>query len=185
MPCGLSIAARNLAGIRKKGHIIAVRPHSLFGNAVTLPDFVRLTISDATKEDVDDWTKGWNVGFDFVIESQNPSQWNCRVEVDAESLDISRRSAARMTPEMERVLERRTGGTVTERTTELIRIGIPKDTNALPAVKENFNDIFGELFEYRLYRFPVARVDNWIAAGGEVTRTLAQAASYIDFELDQ
>lgn len=184
----LLIAAQDLATGVLKGDIVEVYPDSYtWGNKESLPNFIRASISDKTKEQIDIYLSSIYRIFNYTINNQNANGVRATVAIDTSvsgTIDLSVKqevkdfilSGAGALDASKVTLHAQTPESLT------VNIAIPDDGNRTPtlqAIKFNVNNFFSEVIGYRRFQFESGAVDSVISSGGEWSGTAVQAASAI------
>ena len=184
MPCTVLIRATDSpSGGMLKGWPSVVRdePWS-WGLLEGLPDWIRVTLSDADASEVENYLDAWEVDFEFSI-----------VSVTVDPVYISATNVAnnvlksRMNDWVtESYDERGAGGTVFSFSSTELVADVPKtgagaaaDLAKRQELKSRFSDKFKGVFSRKRWRFLATDVDAVVAAGGTVTRTKAQVTAII------
>lgn len=193
MTCTILIRATDSpSGGMEKGWPSVVRdePWS-WGGMEGLPDWIRLTISDADADQVTEYLASWQIEFDFSIVTQNVNGWRFEVEADPAQISASGIGRDIMKAEMqdwvtESYDEQGAGGTVHSFSVSSMQADVPKTGEGAAAdlakrveLKSRFNDKFKVMFSRVRFRFLEADVDAVVSAGGTVTRTKAQMLAII------
>jgi hypothetical protein len=202
MPAKLLVAAQDL-NIHTKGDVVAVVPEGAdFGNRETLPYFVRLTVSDATREQVHHYNNVWNIDFKHTLVSENALGWRYRIEVDPIYISVSDIGKSEMKVRMRDHCVPTNpdsmwyGSSIFSFSSNEMVVDIPKDgpyqtakglsgTAYLKLLRDDFSDIFRTKLQIRRYYFDPVDVDAAIAAGGEVTVTAVQALNKMKDRLEE
>lgn len=177
------VAAKDLASGVVKGDIVEVYPDSYgWGNKEGLPNFIRLEITNRTKEQADVYLQQVVKAFDYSIDAQNASGVRGTISVDQTlSGDIDKE----VKQELKDYILDGAGADVpvsqVSQTSESLTVDItlPDDENRTPTLqgmKDNVNDRFQQVIGYRRYFFNPIQVDVVVAAGGSISVTAAQAS---------
>jgi hypothetical protein len=208
VPCTLLIRATDgpPGGLVKgePGGSVYDLPHE-WGAKEGLPNWVQLTISDATASQVEHFLFAWKIDYTFSIVSETftgglygAGQWRVTVEVDPALISASGTGQSELKTEMQTWVTSSftdphfpgAEGSVVTFTTSSMTIDTPKPTDPteqaerLPALKRLFTDRFEHILDVRRYYFLDTDVDAAVAAGGTITRTRAQALALVQDKLD-
>ena len=172
MPANMLVMA--VDNSRPKGAIVDVRETDIpWGTKETLPTFVRVTVSDATVEQVSAYLEQWQQVFDFEILADHPLRYDVRISVNPNAITAFGIDAG-VREEMWLWMQEVYSATLLDAsgapTSYDIRLPKPID---LVEARAALYDNFGSYFRDR-YLFDSTAVDQAVAAGGEVTRTAAQ-----------
>lgn len=195
MPCTLLVKATDGdgTGSKGKGDVVTVKDEPwAWGAKEGLPDFIRVTISDATAAQVANFLDAWPTDYQFSIVNQNASGWRFRVEVDPAYISATGVGRDVLKSEMTAwVTEpyeggRGAGGTVVSFAVDSMTCDIPKtglgsaeDLVKRAELKARFSDRFATLFQPARYHFAASDVDTVVASGGLQTLSRAQAQAVI------
>ena len=187
MPAKILIAAQDLPSGYAKGDIVSVLPDGgEFGNKEALPSFIRLTVSDATKQEADAYLSHWGKIFDYEILAENAQGYRIRVSVDSAAISATGGGAELRQQLKDGILSGlKLGWTVQlhDQTANSITVDVAKPAN-LAEGKAALNERFSEIAAKSRYYFAAADVDKAIAAGGEFTRTRSQVTALLQDKLD-
>ena len=193
MACVLVVAARNLQVLLKGDpvEVFQLPRDAPWGNMEGLPDFIRITLTDADKSQVTQYLFDWVVDFEWTIQSQNAAGWRFRVEVDPQYVSASGTGRDILRQEMEDwVAEpyeaQGAGGTVVTISASQLVADIPKtglgaaeDLAKRAELKSRFSDKFRDTVLPRRYYFASSDVDTVIGNGGLQDLTRAQAIALL------
>lgn len=187
MPAGLLVAARNLPKTKyRKGDVVAVLPDgALFGAREGLPNFVQLTVSDATQPQAQAYLDHWRQAYDYTIDAENAEGYRATLRVDPASLAIS---GVNKEVKLEIKTYVLTGGDqgltveLHDQGFDFLTVDIAKPAD-LPAFKREINDRFEETLSFSRYYFRFDDIDDVVSGGGTITRTKAQVLGLIQDKL--
>lgn len=185
----LLICADDLDTVHKKGYVITVQetPYE-WGDMEGLPNFIQLTISDATKAQVEAYMQQWPIRYQFSLVNQNQDGYRVQIAVDPLYIDASNVARDQIKANMREYIENAPEGDIWHGTQivnfapSAMTVDIPKPAN-LAAMADDFHDKFAEILDIRRYYFSPATVDAAIVAGGVFTRTKAQVLTIIQDKL--
>jgi hypothetical protein len=184
MPVEMLIAAQDL-NTSKKGDIIRVKDQPCtWGSLHTLPRYIIVTISNATKNQVDQYIDNWPLEFEHEILAENDQGYRVRVSVDPALVSASDVGKAQMRDEMRQWLVEAHGAVNVSFTSSSLTADLPKPID-LQEVKAQFHDFFSGMFQTHRYHFSDADVDTVINAGGTVTITRQVALTKIVDKLSE
>jgi hypothetical protein len=174
------MARDNEASGYLKGYPVVIAEYPAgWGAGEGLPDFIQLTISDATLEGVEHFLNDWPLRYTHSIVMQNASGYRLLVEVDPDYISASNVGKDQIKNAMQEWVSQM-GGTVNAFSSNSMTFDIPKPVN-LQELKADFDDKFKDVLDIRRYYFGADAVNAGIAAGGQITLTKAQAlAKLID-----
>ncbi len=182
MPTKVLIAANPLASGYTLGDIVSVLPDGAdFGTMEVLPDFIRLTVSDATKAQADAYLKQWQKRFVYSIDVENQNGYRATVTVDPALISASGANAEVKQELKDYILSGGRQGlqvSLHQQTANSLTVNIAKPAN-LPAFRNEINDKFSEITNFTQFYFDAATVAAAVAAGGQFTRTRAQITAII------
>lgn len=179
----LLIAAVDLR-TQKKGEVIDTKPSIVdgvpwvWGNKEGLPNFIQLSIPDATREQVYNFLEEWTIKFQHEILNENAAGWRIKISVDSAVISASGVGKNVIKQKMRTYLEDKWGFVIQGFTAESVTFDVPKP-NDLARLKKEFADAFNTRFDSRRYYFSALDVDNAVAAGGQMTLTKQQALNTI------
>lgn len=184
MGCEVLIRARDGGNGFKKGYVVTAKDQPcVWGTMETLPDFIRLIISDCTAEQVRHFLDDWQIRYRFALVAENDIGYRYRVEVDPAYISASDTGKHEIKENMTDWAEDR-GFAVVGFTSESMTVDIPKPAD-LPTIRADFADVFDKVLNIRRYYFSGADVDTVINAGGVYTLTKQQALNNIIDKLDE
>ena len=173
----LLIAAVDL-NTQKKGEVVDIKP-SLFtwGNKEGLPNFVQLSITDATREQTYNFFEEWTMKYQHEILNENDEGYRIKVSADPEVINTSGLSRSVIKLKMQNFLTKRGAVSITVASGS-ITFDIPKPVD-LAQLKREFADQYNARFDSRRYYFSATDVDNAVAQGGKITLTKQQALNIV------
>ena len=176
MPCEILV---NAVAHRKaiKGQLVAVKDQPcVWGKREGLPDYVIVTISNATADQVRSRTLRWTDRPDYEVSI--PIGGRKQIVITMPAKLAAAFPNLELNPQRVRdYLVMRWGATITRHNRTEVVISVPQDT-VLADLKADIMDRFERSVGKR-YHFSHADVDTAIAAGGRVTITRAQALARI------
>lgn len=203
MPAKITVAGKELKGAYSKGDVIALVPDGGdWGAREVPPNFVRLTISDATIEEAYQYISGWKLKFVFTLVNENAQGWRYRVEVDPTVISASEVGKSELKSDMQSLIDNAAADSIWDgcQTVSFFSNGwavdIPKNgtyqtatgaTNQeyLKALRDDVVDKFTAAVRLSRYYFAEADVELALTKfNGEVTITKAQALSKIKDKLE-
>jgi hypothetical protein len=184
MVCELLIRATDGSNGFKKGYIVVVKDQPcVWGAKETLPDFIRLIISDCTAAQVNHFRNSWDIKYKFTLVAENDAGYRYKVEIDPAYISASDTGRHEIKDSMtDWAVDR--GFAVVGFTSDSMTVDILKPAD-LPAIKADFADVFDTVLSIRRYYFSAADVDMVIAAGGVYTLTKQQALNNVVDKLDE
>jgi hypothetical protein len=183
MAAELLISASNLNN-QKVGEIVDTQEGGhVWGNREQPPNYVHLTITDATREQVYNFLENWHIKFQHEIQVDNPNGYRILVSVDPAYISASDIGKDRMKSEMETWAVEEYNCTNIVFSSASMRVDVPKPVD-LQKMKSDFADIFDEVLDMRRYKFSEADVSTALANGGKMTLTKQQALNNIIDKLD-
>jgi hypothetical protein len=147
------------------------------------PNYVHLTIPDATREEVDTYLNFWNIRFQYELVSENATEYRITVSVDPIYIAASEMGKHAMRDAMQDWAASVYEGVTVAFTSDSMTVDLPKPLD-LAEVKANFADIFNTFLAPRRYHFSIVDVNAALANGGKITLTRAQALSKVVDKLD-
>jgi hypothetical protein len=152
--------------VQKRGEVVDIKPggHE-WGLKEQPPNYVHLTILNATRDQVCSYLEEWQIDFRFEILAENEQEWRIKVSVDPMYISASGGG-------------RHMIGQVINWTTDSMTADIPKP-NDLVLLKEQFSDVFKTVLDFRRYRFSDADVDKALSQAGKISMTKQQAQNRI------
>ena len=179
----LLISANN-GHTQQIGEVVDVKPDGqVWGRREQPPDYVHLTVTGATREEVAQYADGWRVEFQHEIMVDNPAGYRIKVEADPIYISASNVGKDVLKDEMQTWFENKYGASVVSFFQNSMTVDIPKPVN-LVDVKREFSGRFTTVLDIRRYRFSAADVNTALANGGSITLTKAQALSRVIDKLD-
>ena len=152
-----------------------------WGTRETLPDYVQLVISDATKSQVDKYTDAWINVIEYSLVASNAQGRRYTLSVNPNIItEFGADKGIKL--EMRDLLVNDWGATIVSfnSTTATAVVDIPNPPNDdWQALRNDLLDKFEEVVDRRRYVFSPAEVDIAIANGGRMTITTAQALARI------
>jgi len=174
----LIMARDNHASGYLKGYpVVVAESPAGWGEGEGLPDFIQLSIPDATMAQVESFLDDWPIRYTHTILVQNANGYRIKAEVDPAYISASNTGAAQIKTQMQEWVTQR-GGIVVNFTSASMTFDIPKPVD-LQELKTEFDDFFNDVLDIRRYYFSTADVDNAIAVGGQITLTRTQALNKI------
>ena len=188
MPAYLDIAALDFKDW-KKGDIVGLAIEGKQCSVDPTGRLVCVVITDANREEVQQYTEEWNMYFRHVYVSENDLGWRYRIEVDPVYISASGLGKDEVKDAMVYLIENDEyweGSSVFKIRTDYMTVDIPKngpyqtasglsDLDYLKLLKSNFSDVFRTTLNISRYHFSEADVDLAIANGGRVEITKLQA----------
>lgn len=178
------LVSNNDANTQQIGEVVDVKPDGhVWGGREGLPNYVHITITDATREQAMVFLDRWEIVYKLTEQVNNPQRIRYRIEVDESSISSSGIGRDQLKDDMQGWAERLYGGTALAFTPEQFTVDIPKpfDTTKFAA---DFADIWNTVFDIRRYKFTQADVSAAVAAGGSASYTLADALARVIDKLD-
>ena len=177
MAVEILIAAKDFTSFKKGWPVVIKDSPATWGSKEGLPQFVRLIISDATKSAVEHFLNQWPIKFKHEIQAENAQGYRINITVDPDHVNISGDNRDQIKETMQDFLED-IGAVNITRTVQSVTFDLAKPAD-LPQLKEDFADVFDEIFSQRRYYFTSADVDTAISNGGETTLTKAQVLNRV------
>jgi hypothetical protein len=200
MPVKLLVRAMTF-GNHEKGDVVSVLPEGAdYGNKECLPNYIRLIITDATRDEVQHYTFDWQVDFSHTLVNENTLSWRYRIETDpvyVSASDVGKNVLKeQMKTHCEGGSEYWAGCSVVQLKVDKMVVDIPKngpyqtasglsDFEFLKLLKSDFSDIFKTRLAIRRYYFAEADVDQAIALGGTIELTKLQALNKVVDRLEE
>jgi hypothetical protein len=174
MPTELLISNTD-ANFQGRGEVVAYyeSPHT-WGNKEGLPNYVHLTISDVSKEKVEDFLRAWDIEFSHTILNENEQGYRIKVEVDPAWISASDVGKHQMHAKMQDFVIDRYNGQIVSIDSAQMTADIPKPVD-LQQLKKDFADVFNKVLNARRYYFSETDMDNAVSQGGHITLTKQQA----------
>lgn len=164
------IAAKDFNTFKKGWPVVVKESPAVWGSNEGLPRFVILTITDATRSQVVNYIKQWPIKFSHEIVAENEQGYRIRIEVDEQYIDVSQRAKNKIKQEMADYLINEVEAVIVNWDDSQVTFDIAKPID-LQQLKNNFADVWDDVFEQRRWRFSEADVDLAIAQGGVITLT--------------
>ena len=179
----LLVAAVDL-NLQKKGEIVDVKETPwTWGAKEGLPNYIQLTIPDATKAQVDTFLDEWKMTFQHEIVNENAAGYRIRVSADPSAINATGLARQVIKGDMQEFLIEQ-GGVNINFAADSVTFDIAKPAD-LPALKADFADVFDDRYELRRYYFAAADIDAAVAGGGTMTLSKTQAQNNIKDKLDE
>ena len=169
MPVKILVAAQQLAP-HKPGEIVAAMDGSYIpGNRETLPKFIWIDVPDATKEQVDGYLASWMKFYEYTIDSENSQRYTVSMRVDPSLISAAGLNAD-IRDDLETYLLAHEQYTITTQNKGSTFLTVQVEKPALLSqLRDEINDLFGEIADFRRYYFSSEDVATAIAAGGNMT----------------
>lgn len=183
MPCQVLIAATSKNHF-KRGYPITIKnPPYVWGRKERPPLYVYLTITDATKAQVEKYLARWNTKFDYEILNETSQLYRIKITVDKKLISKSGLNKD-IKFGLKQYMILNWGVSLVSHNNFQVIFDIAKPVN-LQKVKEEINDKFDEMVDSRVYYFTNADVDLALANGGIIELTKQQVLSRIKSKLDE
>lgn len=179
----LLISANNM-NTQQIGEVVDTKPDGqVWGRKEQPPNYVHLTVTGATRDEVVDYISFWNIRFQHEILVENAQGYRIRTSVDPIYIAASELGKHAMKANMQDWAQNRWNATVVAFTSDSMTVDIPKPVD-LAAMKLDFADYFDTTLGPRRYHFSAADVNTALANGGKITLTKAQALARVIDKLD-
>jgi len=166
-----------------RGHIVVIKDTPCaWGKKECLPDYVVIHLTDATREQVDHYMKGWRMRFKYEIVAENDQGYRIKVSADLLNISLSGRGSELRSDMKDYIMAVWNAQIYSYNNYEVV-IDIPKPVD-LQELKTDIWDKFSDKIDKRLYYFTEAGVDIVVNAGGFMEITKQQALNYIRCRLD-
>jgi hypothetical protein len=173
---------KDRAGVFKKGYPVTSKdvPHPGWGMKERLPWFVVVRITDATKEQVDNYLKSWERILDYEVLQSTPQGFRLKVFCT----NPGNSGLGNITKEMVESYIEKYGGKIKEFTINSVTFDISKE-NAEELKISLQNDLKNKIIYARQFYIDPAIVDTIIAQGGYIEVTRTQFLNYVHNRLDE
>jgi hypothetical protein len=179
----LLISANN-ANTQQIGEVVDTKPDGhIWGTREQPPNYVHLTVTGATRDQVRRYIDGWNIRFQHDILAETAVGYRIRVSVDPAAISASDVGSSELKLEMQTWVADSYGALVTAFTPDSMTVDVPKPAD-LAKLKSDFADVFDDVLAIRRYRFSEADVNTALGNGGKITLTKAQALARVIDKLD-
>jgi len=149
-----------------------------------LPNYVQLSVPDATIQQVANFLENWQVRFAHEILAQNDQGYRVQIKVDPVWISVSDINKYQMHSKMQDFIVDRHAGVIVSIDSEQMTADLPKPID-LQIVKTEFADIFDKYLNARRYYFDTTDMDLAVSQGGQITLTKAQALNRIVDKLNE